>query len=695
MRRPLFPLASAWVAAGLMAGCATTSPEYVREGQQYGVTEGVFHGRWWNYYERGTSFLSGGFFEEAEADFAEALRGRSSDTWSARTYGMHFVEYFPNRERGVALFHQDRLDEAEEYLERSLAPVDTARAHDYLDRVKRAKLARGLLTDTDEPVVQASLVDGAVVSNREIPVEIEARDDLAVSRVRLNGAPLHQRGSAEEVRLQESLVLDEGVHTVRLEASDLADKSTVRDVEVTVDLTGPSIGIFEPGARLVTDASKVRLSGAAADANGIESIRLGDEVLAYPQGETYAQFATEAPLRDGENTFVLVARDAAGNETFATVSVLKGSQARLAEFLMTVPEQLLRPLRFIQVKFDEPRRFFPGLAGRARFAAAEAGADAPLQIELKAPKDGSEYRKYELKVTGRVLAQTRVEHLRINDSEFDLVSAPVVEFSKRLPVQRGDNRITVAAQDDQGRQVAEELLVTGRPVVLDTPESKMSLAVMAFGGTADDSVCQSLRAQTESLLLEKGRFDVVDRIRLADVLQEQQLSAALGDPDRALELGKVIPAVGFLVADVIERGDELEIYTRAISTETSRVWVPVDTHISDKNNPEEVRFALDAIVDGLVKAFPRVPGEIVQARGADLVTNIGKADGVREGMYLLVVHEEEPIIDETTGEVLIEGNYLPVGRARITQVLDKASKAQALEREDDANLSAGMPAITM
>ena len=56
----------------LAAGCATQEGA-VREGRQYGVTEGVFHGRWWNYYERGASYLAGQFYEEAAADFAQAV----------------------------------------------------------------------------------------------------------------------------------------------------------------------------------------------------------------------------------------------------------------------------------------------------------------------------------------------------------------------------------------------------------------------------------------------------------------------------------------------------------------------------------------------------------------------------------------------------------------------------------------------
>ena len=78
----------------LLDGCVTQAPnrdDYTRNGLQYGVTEGRFRGRWWNYYERGRSFIEGGFSEEAERDLRAALKGRSRDQLWPRTYGLHFV----------------------------------------------------------------------------------------------------------------------------------------------------------------------------------------------------------------------------------------------------------------------------------------------------------------------------------------------------------------------------------------------------------------------------------------------------------------------------------------------------------------------------------------------------------------------------------------------------------------------------
>src|SRR3990167_719878 len=72
-------------------------PRYFKDGQQYGTTEGTFRNKWWNYYERGNSFSDGEFFEEAIADYRNSIKQRDEDQRRARTYGMHFIDYFPHK----------------------------------------------------------------------------------------------------------------------------------------------------------------------------------------------------------------------------------------------------------------------------------------------------------------------------------------------------------------------------------------------------------------------------------------------------------------------------------------------------------------------------------------------------------------------------------------------------------------------
>jgi len=190
------------------AGCVQTLPVL----QDSGGLDGPFRGRWWSFYQRGAMHVARENYAAAEADFQRALIGRSADAWSARTYGLHFVEYFPNRELGVVYYHTDRLDEAESLLSRSLEHVDTARARHYLDLITKRRLEAGQLTDDQDPRLQAGPADGRVVAQRVVDLEIRADDDLGVEAVSLNGRIAPQRASAADLTLRDTVLLDEGAH---------------------------------------------------------------------------------------------------------------------------------------------------------------------------------------------------------------------------------------------------------------------------------------------------------------------------------------------------------------------------------------------------------------------------------------------------------------------------------------------------
>src|SRR5437763_1903589 len=90
------------LAWALFFGCAVKEGRlYEKDGRQYGKPDGLFMEQWNDYYLRGISYSDGGFWSDAAADFQEALKQRDRDQRRARTYGLHFIDYFPNRELGI------------------------------------------------------------------------------------------------------------------------------------------------------------------------------------------------------------------------------------------------------------------------------------------------------------------------------------------------------------------------------------------------------------------------------------------------------------------------------------------------------------------------------------------------------------------------------------------------------------------
>ncbi|MDX1779665.1 MAG: hypothetical protein R3339_12355, partial [Thermodesulfobacteriota bacterium] len=84
----------------------------MKDGKRYGTTGGLFKSEWDDYYLRGLSYGEGEYWEDAAKDFAVAIQKREYDQRRARTYGMHFIDYFPNREMGIAYYNMKRYSDA-------------------------------------------------------------------------------------------------------------------------------------------------------------------------------------------------------------------------------------------------------------------------------------------------------------------------------------------------------------------------------------------------------------------------------------------------------------------------------------------------------------------------------------------------------------------------------------------------------
>jgi hypothetical protein len=667
-------------------GCATFGPQP----GGIGTTRGVFHGRWWNYYERGSSFLAGDMHEHAVADFQEALRGRGTDTWRARTYGLHFVEYFPNRELGIAYFHQGRFDEAEQSLTRALSHVDTARAHDYLDRIQEARIARGDIRDAAPPEIHTNLHANMLTADRLVALEISAADDTGVRAVTLNGAPLHQRGSTREVALAQSLLLDEGENLVVIAATDLAGKTTTASIPVHVDLTGPTIGVIAPleGAVIATPSVDLRL--AAVDRAGIAEVTVNGVPMAGVAGAERVESGGRYPLQPGENRFQITARDGAGNETATVLAVFHGDAGSAA-----VQEWRLQR--------QPPIRLAHGgvLVLTEMLAQPDTG---PPAISMKSPKADAVYRHNRtLRVYGKVVSDTAITGVAVNGEPYAVAGTPNETFERRIPLdeaafQEGDANYTIAIHAEDAAGKASDLAydVVVRPAVLNTPESKMPVAVLAFENPAAPALAHDVRAKTESALFNTARFNLLERQRLLDILTEQQLSDALARQDAALQIGKIIPAHVFFIGDVIERGQEVEVLVRAISTETGEIIGAVDAHIRDKSSLESLDRGATDLAQQLAAYFPRLSGQVVSIQGKDVYVDWTADDGIQPRMHLLVVDDVPAVVDED-GFVEVEGRTEPVGEAQIREVLKTNSRANTIRVEEGTSVEEwrGKAAVSM
>ena len=301
----------------------------------------LHRGYWWNYYERGSWFLAGGCYKAARDDFEKAAELRPEEQWDARTYGMHFIDYFPHREWGIALCLKGEgetdaasrvtlFSEAITQLQRSIDQEPSSRAWFYLNRAT-AGYWRTTQADATPPVVAIvnSEIDRWVdaptlYTNRyTIPVEIQASDHQSgVAAVEVDGRRLFIEAVKKEFDASAFVTVDarRGIRTVAVTAADLSgNRSRPVTVRLIVDATPPiaAFTVLQDSQPWLGGRIPVKIT--AMDDRGLKSVRVGEDL--YGSHECRGQATWDGILyaKPAARDLDIVVTDLAGNVTATTV----------------------------------------------------------------------------------------------------------------------------------------------------------------------------------------------------------------------------------------------------------------------------------------------------------------------------------------------------------------------------------------
>ncbi len=98
----------------------------------------AFADEWYRSYAKGIEAMKSNNWGAAADFFRDAIKTKGTDQGNVRTYGMHFIEYYPHRELGICLYNLGKFGEAKEHLEISQKQAASARAKEYLEKLDGA-----------------------------------------------------------------------------------------------------------------------------------------------------------------------------------------------------------------------------------------------------------------------------------------------------------------------------------------------------------------------------------------------------------------------------------------------------------------------------------------------------------------------------------------------------------------------------
>jgi RHS repeat-associated protein len=166
--------------------------------------------------------------------------------------------------------------------------------------------------DRTPPTIHVTGVAEGQVSRAPLAPAFEALDaHPGTAAASLDGA---QFASGAEVSA-------EGPHVLVVNAADAAGNAApAQAIHFTIDRTLPALSVASPSDGALLGATSVEVVASATDALGLASVSANGVALALQADGLYHG---SVPLSEGNNVVLVVARDAAGNEATATVSVAR------------------------------------------------------------------------------------------------------------------------------------------------------------------------------------------------------------------------------------------------------------------------------------------------------------------------------------------------------------------------------------
>lgn len=238
----------------------------------------------------------------------------------------------------------------------------------------------------------------------------------------------------------------------------------------------------------------------------------------------------------------------------------------------------------------------------------------------------------------------------------------------------------------------------------------------------------NLTVMLESALFDSGRFVVVQREQLKDIIEEQDLAASgrMAKAQKVAQTGKIRPAKYIASGAIVEARENTSGGDAGINiggfrvggakssatltviitlTDTTTGEIVAKERVTGKAGSVGLRVGYAGRFGGELGGFAKTPmgeaaqdvinqavaflagkmkempfeGNVVQvAKNGQIIINRGSEFGVEVGQELVMVEQGEELIDPATGEILGVEEGGEIGRLKIVRVSEKVSYAEVI-----------------
>ena len=635
-----------------LSGCVShrieNQEKYLVNGVQYGVIRGNFRARWWNFYERGRSFADGGFWKEAESDLRMALTRRAVDNRLSRTYGLHFVPYFGNRELGIVLYNQGKIMEALPFLKQSLEQDPTEKTEFYLNLCQQ-QLSKAI-ADNENPTLR--IKDVPEITNLvSIGVTGQAYDNQFIDSVVINGKKISPVLKEKHLHFMQNVELVPGVNRINIIAQDSSGNTITEKRSVILDYDAPLISISSASPKRVVltiiDDQPVTLV-----TNKLKNLDLidhnGNRFIFQPiHGAPvyYAEFEDSATNRNGiqiaPNYLQLGDRmdKRLPSVPYSTSPILLASTEILPEFV----NQRNRPSQTLQ-----------------------DSSNTSLRLEVKGLLPEMEVFQDYIVVAGSVYGPFKILKF---DNKVRLEKGKDTRFSFRKSLNLGLNLVVLDVLDSTNRNYVKTFRIKRLPTPDKNRALRAKIMLYPLAKEGGDSKLSSEDYSDLLIELDKSeRFRLLEKDRL-DVIKNEFDLVTNGwiKTSTAAKLGKTFDADYTLACTIRPTIDDIEIFGRIIDTETKELLASCDIY-KIVNGVSDFKDSYTRFVEKLVQVFPIVESKVKKKSSRSFTIKLGKNASIKKGMKFVAFHWTAPIQDPETGEIIIRGKVVEDGKLSVGSV---------------------------
>ncbi|MCP4691574.1 MAG: hypothetical protein GY859_26245 [Desulfobacterales bacterium] len=218
---------------------------------------------------------------------------------------------------------------------------------------------------------------------------------------------------------------------------------------------------------------------------------------------------------------------------------------------------------------------------------------------------------------------------------------------------------------------------------------KTKIAVLDFEMQGEGFETRDMGAIVAEWLItafvKEGRFDVVERSLLNQIIEEQKLGrSGMVDESTATKIGELLGVKAIISGSLSKLRDALEINARIIDVESASIIAAESVKSAATGQLHEL---VGRMVQKITKNFP-LEGYVVGRDGRVAAIDLGGRAGVKPGMQFIVYKEGDVVRHPKTGEIL-DIIQIETGRLKITSVRSKLSEGEIITEISPGAVSYG------